>query len=368
MGLFFIFIFSVPSPAGYSEEQKLYQHLEKVPLSDSRTFSREYAAFIKKFPQSKLIPDVRLLAAEREKDIDLALEKYRVTVKYYPCYSRGDYAQYRICQILDLKSRWKELEAETSRAIKLFPSGKYAMEFRFMRASSLLMFEDFKACREECISITEKSHDFEILSRATCLMAEAERKTSGNSKSYISVLRTLVMGFRESRLFPSILYSLGYYYQQKKEYNRAYSAYSDIIKEYPDSPEADLAIAQIESMKKKEPVYVQYLPDSSTIDQADTIDIQPEIEAENRCGRIWYSVSIGPFTKRRDAEKIIRLLEGYDNSEVIKTGAGYTLFIGRFADTDGALATRIRLAEEFGINGNIVRFSENKSKSYIYRD
>lgn len=361
--LFFSF-----SHAAESEELKLYKEIKGIPLSDPASFEKESESFIKRYPDSRLIPDIRLLQAERQRDIDLAIGSYRSIVKKYPGFNRRDYALYMLCQILDLKSRWDELEAESSRAIKLFPSGRYTMEFRLMRASSLLMLEDFDSCREECIRITESTHDFQLLARATHILAEAQRKTSGNSKSYISLLSELVSGFSESQISPSILYSLGLYYEQKKEHDKAYSAYSDVIKKFPDSPESDLALSGIESLKKDKPVYVKYLPDTRTVDEADTIDIEPEYQEESANGDIYYCVTIGPFTKRRDTEQIIRLLNSYDESRVVKTGAGYTIFFGRFTDTDHALAVRIRLAEEYGINGTIVRFSKKSSKSYIYGD
>ena len=368
----FIFLLSVlitTSPLhAESGEQKQYRHIKSIPLSDTKNFENESEAFIKQYPASKLIPDVKLLQAGRENDIDLAIGMYNSIVKKYPDFSSRDYAYFKLCQVLDLKSRWKELESESARAIKLFPKGKYTMEFRVMRATSLIMLEEFDSCREECIRITESTHDFEILARATHLLAEVEKKTSGNSKSYISLLRELVIGFSEAKISPSTLYSLGLYYEQKNDKDKAYSAYSDILKKYPDSSESDLALSGIESLKNEKPVYVRYLPDSKTVDEADTIDIEPEYQAKAASGNSYYCVSIGPFTKRRDTEQIIRLLGSYDESRVVKTGAGYTIFLGRFTDTDSALAVRIRLAEEYGINGAIVRFSENKSKSYIYGD
>ena len=361
-------IFISFSNASESEDHKLYRHIKSIPLSETEYFAKEHDRFLKQYPKSKLVPDIRLLCAEREDDIDLAIEGYRFLVKNYPDFSRRDYALFRLCQVLDLKSRWTELEAESSRALKLFPGGKYAMEFRLMRATSLMMLEDFDSCREECIRITESTHDFETLAHATRLLAEVERKTSGNSKSYITLLRELMVGFNESTTAPSILYSLGLYYQQKRDKDRAYSAYSDLLKKYPDSPESDLALTGIESLKKEKPVYVTYLPDSKTVNEADTIDIEPEYQEKKVSGDTYYSVSIGPFTKRRETEQIIRLLDGYDDSRVVKTGAGYTVFIGQYPDANSALSVRIRLAEEYGINGSIVRFSKNKSKSYIYGD
>lgn len=351
-----------------TDEQKSYNHIKGIPVSDHDRFESESSAFIKKYPKSTLVPDVMLLQAQRESSIDLAVEKYRAIVKNYPSYKKRAYALYLECQVLELKSRWKELEAGASMGIKLFPSGEYACEFRIMRATALLMREKYDACREECAGITENTHDYDMLSRALFLGAEAERRISGNSKSYINGIRELVAGFRDSSVYPSILFRLGTFYEEKKDYDKAYSVFRDITEQFPKSPEADLAKARIASLKKYKPQYVKYMPDQKTVDSADTIDIQPEYERESRHLPVYYSVSVGPFTKKREAEKITALMDDYDDTRIEKTSSGYTIFTGRYEDQDEALAAKIRLAEEFGINGEIVRFSEKNSRSYIYGD
>jgi len=369
--LLIILLFTIISNCPLSAEtaeQKMYRNLKNIPSSENSTFEKESAAFLKKYPRSTLVPDVRFMQAERERDIDLALETYTGIVKNFPSYERRDVALYRSCQIYELKSKWKELERESGRGIRMFTRGRYLVEFRFMRATSLMMQERYDECRDECMRITEESHDFETLSRAIYFIAETDKLTTGNSKAYISGIKELVIGYKGSLLYPSILYRLGLFYDEKRESDKAYSAYSDLIKKFPESPEADLAINRLEKLKKDKPRYVNYLPDQRTVDESDSIDIQPEYEVKREDSPVYYSVSIGPFTKRRDAEKIIRLLNSYDDSRVEKTASGYIVFNGRYSDRDEALGARIRLAEEFGINGEIVRFSEKKSKSYIYGD
>jgi tetratricopeptide (TPR) repeat protein len=346
----------------------MYRKITGIPAAESDSFENSVSVFLKRYPKSKFAPLIILLKAERQKDIDLAIQDYRMIIQKYPSFDGREFCLYRLCQILDLKSKWEELEYETSRALKIYPHGRYSVEFRLMRATSLLMLEDFDACKHECLLITESSHDLEFLARATHLMAEAEKKISGNSKAYITLLRQLVTGFSKSDISPSILFSLGNYYQQKKYNDQAYSAYTDLIKKYPESPESVFAFMAIQSLKKYKPVYVKYLPDNRTIDEADTIDIEPAYQADPVSGDRYYCVIIGPFSKKKDTDSIIRLISDYDESRVVKTGSGYTILLGRFADTDNALSARIRLAEEYGINGSIVLFSKDKSGSYIYGD
>lgn len=333
-----------------------------------KDFDRNAYDFLKKFPESRYVPDVRLMLADNETDTELALEKYRAVVKYYRYYPHRDYALYRICQILDLKSDWKELQIESASGIKLFPGSAYLFEFQFLFITSCIMLEEYDRAKNECLKITEKTHNYTILSRTMFLLAEIDRKITGNSRAYIYDLRELAEGFKASEIYPSIILKLGDFYESKNDKDRAFSAYSDIVKFFPESPEAEIAITRIENLKTSNPRLVQYIPDMETVNRTAPIDILPDYTAPVYDNKIYYSVTIGPFSKIKDAEAIIRLLKNYDNVRIENTTLGHIVYIGKHGETDTALQTKIRLAEEYGINGNLVRFSDHQSRSYIYSD
>jgi len=333
-----------------------------------KAFDRSANDFLKKFPKSRYVPDVRLMLAENEGDAELALEKFRAVVKFYRYYPHRDYALYRICQILDLKSDWKELQAEALSGIKLFPDSPYLFEFKFLYITSCIMLEEYDRAKNECIKITEKTHDYTILSRTIFLLAEIDRKITGNSRAYIYNLRELAVGFKSSEIYPSILFKLGNFYESRDEKDRSFSAYTDIVRNFPESPEAEMSLTRIESLKPANPKIVQYIPDMEMVNRTSTIDISPDYAAGNYDNEIYYSITIGPFSKIKDANSIVNLLKNYDHVRIENTTLGHIVYIGRHPDTERALETRIRLAEEYGINGNIVRFSDHQSRSYIYSD
>ena len=333
-----------------------------------KAFDRSANDFLKKFPKSRYVPDVRLMLAENEGDAELALEKFRAVVKFYRYYPHRDYALYRICQILDLKSDWKELQAEALSGIKLFPDSPYLFEFKFLYITSCIMLEEYDRAKNECIKITEKTHDYTILSRTIFLLAEIDRKITGNSRAYIYNLRELAVGFKSSEIYPSILFKLGNFYESRDEKDRSFSAYTDIVRNFPESPEAEMSLTRIEILKPANPKIVQYIPDMEMVNRTSTIDISPDYAAGNYDNEIYYSITIGPFSKIKDADSIVNLLKNYDHVRIENTTLGHIVYIGRHPDTERALETRIRLAEEYGINGNIVRFSDHQSRSYIYSD
>ena len=353
---------SDPSEASYRALQKSFS------LNNRDNLEKEGSLFLKKYPDSSRVPDVKLLLADNENDTELAVEKYRSVIRNYSKFPGREYALYRICQILDLKSKWKELRADSANGIKLFPAGNHLDDFRFMHITASLMLEDYDTARDEAFKITEHSHDFETLSRAIFLLAEAERKISGNSRPYIYNLKELAAGFEKSGIYPSVIFRLAVFYEEKKDFDRSYSAYSDIVEHFPDSPEADMAIEKIGKLKKLNAKKINYMPDNLTVNSTVDMDLSPEYELKKEKDENYYSVAIGPYTRLNDTAGVIKILKYYDDIRKVKTAYGYMIYMGRYGDADSALETRIRLAEEYGINGNIVRFSVHEKKSYIYED
>jgi tetratricopeptide (TPR) repeat protein len=352
----------IASESAFKAVQKSFM----VKKNDS--FSREANLFLKKYPGNRRIPEVKLMLADKESDPELALEKYRYVLRNYSGFSKRAYALYKICQIIDLKSKWQELRDESAMGIKLFNSGNYINEFRFMHITALIMLEDYSKAKNECIKITDHSHDLDILAKAIYLLAETEHKTGGNSRSYIYNLKELALGFNKSEIYPSVIFRLAGFYEEKKDYDRAYSAYSDITETFPDSPEAELAIQKIGNLKKLNPKKKRYMPDNTLVNETEDLAISPEYDVKKGKNDKYYAVALGPYTKLKDTAGISKFLKSYDNVRKVKTPYGYMLYIGKYEDSESALATRIRLAEEYGINGNIVRFSEKEKKSYIYED
>ena len=365
----FLFLLAMPVSPNPDPADKSFNDLRAYFNSrPGKAFDRSAQDFLKKFPQSRYVPDVRLMLAENENDPELALEKFRAVVKFYRFYPHRDYALYRVCQILDLKSDWKELQAESISGISLFPDSRYLFEFKFLYITSCIMLEEYDRAKDACIRITEKTHDYTILARTIFLLAEIDRKITGNSRAYIYNLRELAAGFKSSELYPSIIFKLGNFYESKDEKDRAFSAYTDIVRVFPESPEAEMSLIRIESLKTSNPRIVQYIPDMEMVNSTSPIDISPDYAPDTYDNQIYYSITIGPFSKIKDANSIVNLLKNYDNVRIENTTLGFIVYIGMHPDTERALQTRIRLAEEYGINGNIVRFSDHQSRSYIYSD
>ncbi len=352
-------------------ETEYYKRIRKLSHSHkNRELHIHSKKFFRKYPKSKYIPEIRLMLAENEQDPNRAIQMYRVLVDNYRYYVKRDYAQYQLCEILYLTSKWSALRKESLKAVKLFKKSDYLIHFEFFLAKANIFLDRLYEARKICQQITRTNHDYHNLSRAILLISHIDKNTSGYSKKYIKDLREIVVGFRDSDITPAAIYLLGQYYEKKRDYDRSYSAYVDLIKKFPRSPESAYARRRIGRLEKNNPRLINYIPDDKTIENIDMIDIHPEIDIDNGEGLqkgVLYAISLGPFYNLKSTEEIAQLIkDDFKPISIVRLRRNFVIYVGRFKKSESALSVKIRLAEEFGLNGNIVRIRKNYNKQYLY--
>ena len=129
-----------------------------------------------------------------------------------------------------------------------------------------------------------------------------------------------------------------------------------------------MANRKIDILKNQNPKKIDYIPNKKTIENTDEIDINPEISYDNvvKKGGPYFSIAIGSFSSLKKLKKLKKMLSEYGSIKVIKFRGQYMLLLGKFSRTQTALEKKIRLAEELGINGKLVRIHGNKMKTYIF--
>lgn len=340
--------------------------LDLAKRNDAEGVQKTSSEFFRLYPKSPLIPDVRLVLAEFEQSPEESIAKYRVLVDKYRYYAKRDYALYRICEIEFLLSRWSDC-AEDARAGLKLPAGPHVSGFRIFLITSLIHLGEYGDAEQECRRLIEADHEYNTMARSLLILSHIYRNTTGLSRTYITTIRELAVGYRKSDSLPPTLYLLGEFYEKRGMFNESYSAYSDLVKQFPGAPEAARAEIRIAALKNHLPRRVSYLPGKEVIDAADTIDIRPETAVpESDTERAFYSISIGPFSTKSEANRIRGLLDNFNFRKLVSLRSGYALYVGRGADEDAIMKVKIRLAEEYGINGRIVRISGDGRRSYIY--
>lgn len=349
-----------------TEQQYMAAIRKHAGENDRDAVNRRAAEFFKDYPESKNVPDVRLILADVETSPDESISKYRVVVTKYKYYTKRDHAQFRICEIEYLQSRWKDLITDAREGLKL-GSGAYRDRFRYFLVIGLIHREDYDAAEKECRQLIDLSHDYQNMARSLLILSHIYRSTNGLSREYINTIRETALGYSNADAYPAALFLLGDFYEQKRMYDESYSAYTDLTLRYAGSPEAAEAAKRAQALMKHNPRRVFYLPGKKIVDNTESIAITPEIDVPEKNGSSsFYSISVGPFPSLKNANKIRSLLKEFDSIKTVRLKSGYSLYVGKSPDEESAMKLKIRLAEEYGINGNLVRISGDGQRSYIY--
>ncbi|HOS40570.1 MAG TPA: hypothetical protein PLG31_12610 [Spirochaetota bacterium] len=362
-----------PHLAHGAHERDDYARVQSAYRSASPDALREAArAYLKNHPRSPHVPDVRLMAALAEAAPGVALRELRAIVDGYPGFPKRDRAQHRICEILTLSADWKRLGVEARFALKEFRDSRLREDFLFFAAQADINTERYDDAARSTGEIAKTSHHFQTLAGSLLLASYIDRSRSGYSRAYLSSLREIVVGFKDADAVPAAIYLLGRYYESKRDYDRAHSCYADVTGRWPRSPEAAYARKRITALARYKPRTVSYLPDEKTISGSDSIDIHPEMSVtdnddEDYEAATTFAVSLGPFLNLREALKIKKLVgREFSPVRVVKLRSGFTIYVGRTKSTRTAQSDKIRLAEEYGFNGTVVRVMKNLNRQYIY--
>ncbi|MDY6934474.1 MAG: hypothetical protein SVZ03_09665 [Spirochaetota bacterium] len=325
--------------------------------------------FFKQFPKSKYIPDVRFILAQNERETDKAIRQYRIIVDKYRFYLKRDYAQHKLCQILYLLSRWSDLRDESLKGIGLFKKSRYLTEFQLLLVKAYLQLEMYEEAEKASLAIMQQDHSYENLAESLLLLSYTQKKIYGFSRRYIQKLSEIITGFSASPKAPTAIYLLGRYYEAKEDYNRAYSAYMDVLNKYSKSPESFFTKRRLDSIHRHNPSMTDYAPDNDSIKAIDNLDIEPDLKYsdQNDEDGVLYAICLGRFNNLKDAREIKALINrDFAPISIIKAKNSFFIYASRLRDRESAIFTKIRLAEEFGLNGKIVRILRDEKRQYIY--
>lgn len=365
-------IFTVHSAASaLPKEDEQFRAMERH-FNSGRVEDLQSAAkqFFKTYPKSGHIPDIRLMLADTEEKPDEALRLYRILAENYRYYVKRDLVYYKICETLYLLARWDDLITTSRKALELCGKSGYAIQYRFFLAHAYLYRERYDDARVVCNDIIDSHHGYEDLAAALLMLADIDKKTTGYSRSYLSRLREIITGFGNSKSAPAALYLLGRFYESQNDANRAYSAYTDVKTRYPQSPESLFAENRLNNLKAPNPVRTEYLPNDAMITSRHTIELNPEMDAPDSAASdapTAYAIALGPFDSITSAAEIRTLIQKeFSPVELIRIGRRYMLYVGRHTTSESALPMKIRLAEEYGINGTVAVIKKDEHRHYIY--
>jgi tetratricopeptide (TPR) repeat protein len=359
-----LLIIIVIAQAAFANERDDYILITELAIQKKQNeLTRAITAFNQRHPNSRFRADVLMIEADNTTDPDLALSRYRNIVTRFPNYSRRELAQKRICEILKLQSNWDDLYIEARRAIQLFPNGLHRNYFRIKLIKSSLAIGSFEITEFECEDLLEQN----ISTNDKCLVLKYQsrlfRRKYGYSNNYYFILSRLWEAAQNTENMPAAIFLLGDYYQNINDHNRAWSAYSDCVRRFPNSPEAKKASSRMERLRQHRPRIVNYAP---SIDKLESFRHSEQIATQNVNNASFYSVMLGPFRDIQQANRIKRLLDIANFQKIFKSNNRFYVCVGQTNNTNAAGNIRTRLAEEFEMMGQIVKIEVNEDVFYIY--
>ncbi|MDR3237557.1 MAG: hypothetical protein LBT84_03555 [Spirochaetia bacterium] len=333
---------------------------------DSAELQKTAAAFLKKFPAGKYAADVSMVLAENEDDPETAVKKYKSLMTKYKTYGRRDLAQLRVCEIYELQGDWKTLANESLAALKNFPQSAYTGDFQLLYCGAETNLYRYNQSSGAANDIIKHEKNKDTNAHAMLFSANAERYRTGYSRSYVYALREILIEYKKHNIYPAAILLMGDFYEKTGNPGKALAAYTDLKTKYPRAPETAMMRDRLAALEEKGTKPEEYIPDKNTIDKSQKIDLAYRTSAEERENSSYYSVSVGPLDSEKRAAEIHKILRKFGAVKTVRRNDGFYHYAGRFGTAQDALGAKIRIAEEYGINGNIVRFAGDENQRYIY--
>jgi tetratricopeptide (TPR) repeat protein len=368
--LFIILLLPAYLFAASESEQERFAKIIKISRSGDKSFLRNEAVmYFKRFPKGSLVPDVKILLAENEESTFKAKTMYRDIIKIYPKYARCDYALFRICEIEYLRSDWKSLLDDSNEGLSYYKGSVFTADFIFFDALSLYNKRQYKEAQTLLQNIITDFPNYQRIDDVKIILSYLDGKGADSLKYQRSLYSSYIS--LKGQGYISTIYLLGRQYEFSQEFAKAASAYNDIIKNYPRSPEADLAKKRLSAIAPADTIKpVDYKPDMRN-NEKPVLNLKPETDIVDtgKKSESFYSVEIGPLYNLQNAKDIrSEIKKEFEIAYIMKKEREFTIMVGRYGDSEEALTVKIRLAEEMGINGNIIFHKKDKGIEFIYGD
>ncbi|MCX7680312.1 MAG: tetratricopeptide repeat protein, partial [Spirochaetes bacterium] len=300
--------------------------------------------------------------------VDSAVKYFGLAVKFLDG-NRAMEARRNLCRVLQLASRWDDLKKEAARALNVVTDNAHRADFLLHLARAYIAEEEYEKAADVCEEIVKINAQSTQVLPALLMLSHAVRKQTGYSRDYFLVMRNIIEKFNRSESMPAALYLLGKAYYQRGDYHRAYSAFRELKTRFPRSPEASLAAEKISAIEKHNPKIVAFVPDDAFLQTLDKIDLSFDNLDEEALvkKKSFYAVMLGPVEEKREAMRIAREIKNeFTPVKIVHSAGGYAVYVGKHAMLANATVMKIRLAEEMGYNGKVVRFRIDRNKTYIY--
>ncbi|MCL1911993.1 MAG: hypothetical protein FWG13_07300 [Leptospirales bacterium] len=352
-----------------ADEDSMFATIQTLAAGkDLAKLEKTGSEFLKRFPNSKRSVDVSLILAENEENPEEAVKKYKALIAKYKDYAKKDLLHLRVCEIYQLQGDWKSLSKEALAGLRNFPKSAYGGDFQLLYCAAEASQYRYDQSLGLANDVIKHESDKNKTAKAALFSAQAERARTGYSRSYLNALRDLLSEYPKHDINPTALLLLGDFYEKTGSPGKAVGAYASLADKYPRSPESAMMRVRFDSLRAKGVKAEEYVPDKNSIERAQKIDLAYRGEQEGGNNQAYYSVAVGPLDTEKRAADIHKILRKFGAVKTVRRKEGFFHYLGNLASAQQALSLKVRVAEEYGINGNIVRFAGDENLRYIYRE
>lgn len=336
-------------------EISYYQEIIKKDRSSDVHPSEEDSAkiallcdqYIKQFKTSPKSGEIRLIAVKHEELPVKSLSYCEAIVRSNVSAQEKIKAYIWMCNIYYLTSRFEESADASKKALALSPQNDDKRILALLRIRSLILLQEY-----ESAAVLIKAHKKILANEADLLSSEIVLRTGEGIDPLAS----------KKELLPSRLYMLAHKFELEHKNDFAFSAYKDLRSKYPRSPEAMVSAAVFESLEKSGAKYSSgYNNKSSSLNL--TLDYPVDTVKQSRV----YAVLIGPVYDLKEAQGIKKeMTPDFAGILLVRAKDGFYLYVGSEPSAEKALALKVRIAEEYALNGKIALRKEDSGREYIY--
>ncbi len=296
-----LIFFAASSLAVTPHEEKAFNEFKELIQKGEGDGEKAASSFIKTFPESDYVPEIKFFLAESESNFYKAVKQYETIVKLYPESEFAALSQVRIAEHYFTFGNFRQARIEWEKYLKLFPEGKEA----------------------------EKA----FLSVGICYYQDK------NFDKAIDYFKYFIKSYPQSSLTPRVRFNLAQAYLSKNQSEEAKAELETILNDYPEWENrraVSNALSEIYSEtgeeQKKEALFKKISESSSR--PADLKREEPVSSLKDDTAG-YYSVQVGAFSDKKRADKLMAQLKskGYQVYFVSLINRGtvfYRVRIGKY--------------------------------------
>lgn len=342
-------------------EEELYQQCKQAFSEGTFTEANQHIArFLSLYPESDHAAEILFMQVFLQPDIDTSVEMYRLIIEKYPDSEWIAKSHFQLGQCYYLQGKYDEALNHYGKIIISYPEDETYWPARYWRCRSFIAKGDYEKAVTMLRSLDnssseETSKDMILMSLGDCYrgMQDYERAAA--------LYRSLIESMSDSHWVGSACLLLAKSLHDLGALEEAKTFYQELVEDHPQSIEAQQAQKYLDSLASTQPKHIE--AQDAVPGAIETTRIAPETVGAMHASPVktasYFSIQVGAFSKKRNAEKLASKLKkkGYSVAIVAPSPGKSSLYkvrIGKFKTRSAALKAARRLGKNERLDTEVV--------------